>query len=122
MTRLLLDQGLSPATATLLNEGGLDTLHVSNVALDRAEDLDILEYCLVENRVCVTLDHDFHAHLALLRRHGPSVILLRVEGLKAPEQAALIRGVWEACAPELETGAAVSADRDSIRIRRLPLR
>lgn len=122
MTRILFDQGLSPAAAELLREAGWDALHVSDVAMDRAEDLDILEYCRAENRTCVTLDHDFHAHLALLRSSGPSVVLLRVEGMNASEQAALVRAVWGLCEKEIEAGAAVSAGRRSIRIRPLPLR
>jgi predicted nuclease of predicted toxin-antitoxin system len=112
MTRILLDQGLSPAAAALLREAGWDALHVSDVAMARADDLEILEYCQAEN----------NAHLALLRSNGPSVVLLRAEGMNAPEQAALVRAVWALCEAELETGAAVSAGRRSIRIRPLPLR
>lgn len=59
MTRVQLDQGLSPAAAALLREAVWDAQHVSDVALDRAADLDILEYCRAEDRRCVTLDHDF---------------------------------------------------------------
>lgn len=61
----------------------------------------------------MTLDHDFHAHLATTGHGKPSVVLLRVQGLDAIGQAELI--------PSVE-GAAVSADRDSIRVRRLPLK
>lgn len=73
-------------------------------------------------RVCITLDHDFHAHLALARQSGPSVLLLRVQGLDARSQADLIQTILEQCADLLREGAAISADRDTIRIRRLPLR
>jgi predicted nuclease of predicted toxin-antitoxin system len=30
----------------------------------QAEDAEILEFARSDSRVCVTLDHDFHAHLA----------------------------------------------------------
>lgn len=92
MRRVLLDQGLSPAAASRLRSDGWDALHVSEVGLDRSEDSDILEFALREGRACITLDHDFHAHLAMAGAQGPSVILLRVEGLKADRQADLIRG------------------------------
>jgi predicted nuclease of predicted toxin-antitoxin system len=73
--------------------------------MERAEDLLILERALVQSHICVTLDHDFHAHLAITGQGLPSVVLLRIEGLAAMGQADLIR-----------------TDGTSIRIRRLPLR
>lgn len=41
----------------------------------------------------MTLDHDFHAHLALAKSDAPSVILVRLEGLDSVQQADLIRRV-----------------------------
>jgi len=74
------------------------------------------------SRVCVTLDRDFHSHLALTGTGDPSVVLLRAEGLDASGQADLIRKVCTQCETALIEGAAVSADPTRIRIRRLPLR
>ena len=122
MERILLDQGLSPTAAALLRSDGWDALHVMDAGLDRAEDIQILEFARRDNRACVTLDHDFHAHLALAQMTGPSVILVRLEGLGASDQAALIRRVWETCADAIVGGAAVSVDAVSIRVRKLPLR
>ena len=122
MKRVLLDQGLSPTAANLLRSDGWDALHVMDAGLDGAEDLEILDFARRDSRVCVTLDHDFHAHLALARESGPSVILVRIEGLNASGQVDLIRTVWEVCAEAIAAGAAVSADRATVRVRRLPLR
>lgn len=88
----------------------------------QAEDAEILEFAGNDSRVCVTLDYDFHAHLASAGKGSPSVVLLRVEGLDAAGQADLIRSVYLQCQTALSEGAAVSADRERIRIRRLPLR
>ncbi|MBI2684898.1 MAG: DUF5615 family PIN-like protein [Acidobacteria bacterium] len=30
--------------------------------LDGASDFEILDFARIDGRVCVTLDHDFHAH------------------------------------------------------------
>lgn len=73
MRRVLLDQGLAPRAAALLRAEGWDALHVIEAGLDHAQDGEILAFALAENRVCVTLDHDFHVHLALAKAVAPSV-------------------------------------------------
>ena len=122
MKRVLLDQGLAPFAALLLRQEGWDAVHASEVGLARAEDVQILDVARHDGRICVTLDHDFHTHLAMTRAGQPSVVLLRVQGLDANGQAALIRAIWKVCEQELEEGVAVSADAVNIRIRRFPLK
>ncbi len=122
MTRVLLDQGLAPQAAAILRQYGIDAVHVSELQLDRAEDAVILDRARMDNRICVTLDHDFHTHLAVARLGLPSVVLLRVQGLGAQAQADLIRAICHQCVQHLAAGAAVSADQKNIRIRRLPLK
>jgi len=90
--------------------------------MDKADDAEILEFARSDGWTCITLDHDFHTHLALARSGAPSVVLLRVQGLNADAQAELIRSIWTVCEEEIKHGAAVSADRDSVRVRKLPLR
>ena len=122
MKRVVPDQGLSPRTAEILNSAGWDAIHVADAGLNRSEDVEILEFARREGRVCITLDHDFHAHLAMARESGPSVVLLRIEGLNAQGQAGVIQAVWERCSEPIAAGAAVSTDGSSIRVRKLPLR
>lgn len=122
MIALLLDQGLAPGAAAVLRERGFDAIHVIEIGLDRADDSDILAAARLQNRACVTLDRDFHTHLAVAGQGRPSVILLRIEGLVAAEQADLIASICIHCEAVLTEGAAVSADGRSLRVRRLPLR
>ena len=122
MTPLLLDQGVAPGTATILRSRGFDAVHVVEIGLERAEDLEILAVARAQNRACVTLDHDFHAHLAIAGHGHPSVILLRIKGLGATQQADLIESVCLQCKDALAAGAAISADSRTLRVRRLPLR
>jgi len=122
MKRILLDQGLAPHTAAILRRNGFNAVHVSELGMEQAEDIQIMEKARIDERVCVTLDHDFHAHLAMTGHGRPSVVLLRVQGLDAQGQADLIRLVYAQCEAALSEGAVVSADRESIRVRRLPLR
>lgn len=122
MKGILLDQGLAPHAAEILRQRGLDAVHVAEIGMDQAEDAGIMERARLDERACVTLDHDFHAHLAMTGHGRPSVVLLRVQGLDAQGQADLIRAVYIQCEDALAVGAAVSADRETVRVRRLPLR
>ena len=122
MIEILLDQGLAPRAAVLLTERGIHAVHVSEISLAEAQDAEILQVARESGRICVTLDHDFHAHLATAGHGSPSVILLRVEGLKAQEQADLIASICLQCEAALTQGAAVSVDASTVRIRRLPLK
>lgn len=87
-----------------------------------AEDEAILGRARQEGRIVVTLDADFHALLALADAPGPSVIRLRVQGLRGWSAAELIKKVLAACPEELVKGAAVTADLRRVRVRKLPLR
>lgn len=72
MKRLLLDQGVPRSTAKILNAQCWDVLHVGDVGMSKADDRAILGYAGREHRVCVTLDADFHAIIALA---GDSITL-----------------------------------------------
>jgi len=122
MKRILLDQGLAPRSAALLRAEGWEAVHVSEVGLDRADDPEILEFARHHGMTCVTLDHDFHRHLALSLAESPSVVFVRIEGLNALRQAELIKAVWDFCGETIAEGAAVSTDGVAVRVRRLPLK
>jgi predicted nuclease of predicted toxin-antitoxin system len=119
--RFLLDQGTPRSTVFLLREAGFDAVHVGEIGMAAAEDDLILRRAATENRVVVTLDADFHALLALSNVGKPSVIRIRVEGLKAPDLNLLLQRVIAHCHAELETGALVSVEETRIRLRRLPI-
>jgi len=119
--RLLLDQGLPRSTVLLLHENGIDALHVGEIGLASASDAKILEFGLQEHRVVVTLDADFHALLALSGAKEPSVIRIRIEGLRAEDHAHLVAQVLSACNADLVRGAMVTVTEQGIRVRQLPL-
>ena len=119
--RLMLDQGLPRSTAILLNARDINTVHVSEVGLASAADAEILEQARRDNRVIVTLDADFHKLLAVTRATTPSVIRVRIEGLKAEALADLLERVLKQSSIDLERGAAVTVQPQRLRIRRLPL-
>jgi len=119
--RFLLDAGLPRSAVEHLRRDGLDVVHVGDRGMANAADADVLALAVNEGRVVVTLDADFHALLALSGEARPSVIRLRVEGLRGAALAALLRAVVGACADDLVAGAVVTADSTRVRLRRLPL-
>ena len=80
-----------------------------------------MEYARRENRVCVTLDADFHALLAISAESGPSIIRIRIEGLKAPPLAGLLVATWPKIAAALAGGAMVTITDRAVRVKKLPI-
>ena len=119
--KLLLDQGLPRTAAKLLSEAGVETVHVGDVGYASAGDADILEFGRNNGFTIVTLDADFHALLALSGAKAPSVIRIRMEGLRSEALTNLLRIILQLWGKELESGAVVTAQEERLRIRRLPL-
>ena len=92
--RLVLDQGLPRSAARILSAAGIDTVHVGDIGMAAAADTTILAYAEAEQRVVVTLDADFHALLALAGAPGPSVVRLRVEGMRGAESRSSCGRSW----------------------------
>ena len=69
----------------------------------------------------VALDADFHELIALTGAMHPSVIRIRIEGLRGDALAHLIQEVLQFCRDDLIRGALVSVQERGIRVRRLPL-
>lgn len=119
--KLLLDQGLPRSAAAALRELGHDVVHAGEVGLATASDA----VARAEARAVVTLDADFHALLAVGRAVAPSVIRLRIEGLRGPAAGTLIERVILTCADDLAAGSAVTVEEDAgahrVRVHRLPL-
>lgn len=119
--RLLLDQNCSAGAAAILRTSGIDALHAREVGLAVSEDVQILEWCRAENRAIITLDADFHALLAISGARGPSVVRIRIEGLRDADLATLVARIVSAYADDLARGTALTVRPSSIRVHALPL-
>ncbi len=117
----MLDQGLPHTAVGRLEAAGIDSVHVGEVGLSRADDSDILEYARREGLVVVTLDADFHALIALSGARDPSVIRIRIEGLKAEALARLLAQIVSGSRAEIEDGALLSVTPHRVGVRKLPL-
>lgn len=121
MIRILLDQGIPRSTARLLRAHGWDTLHVGDIGMSCATDVEIIGKGLADQRVIVTLDSDFHAYLAVTGAQFPSTIRVRIEGLRGDELASLLIDSWKNIEQQLIDGAMITITGNNIRIRRLPI-
>lgn len=118
--KLLLDQGLPRSAAVLLRNHGLDVDHVGERGLAAASDAVLVGLAAAEDRVIMTLDADFHAILALTHATKPSVVRIRIEGLRAEALTKLIQAIVAQVHDDLVVGAMVTVQDGRIRVRRLP--
>ena len=121
MIKILLDQGLPRTLATLLREIGWDVQHVSERGMSKAQDIAIIALAKKEQRMVVTLDADFHAHLAVSEAIGPSVLRIRMEGQKAENLAPLIINVLSIAKDEINQGAMITLAKGKVHIKLLPI-
>ena len=120
--KFLLDQGTPRSTASLLRQSGFDVVHTAEIGMAAASDEEILKRAAAEDRAIVTLDADFHALLAIAQLTKPSVIRIRIEGLRAKELSELLLKILRVCQTDLEVGAMISVQENRIRVRRLPIK
>ena len=119
--KLLLDQGLPRSTVVHLSKTGIEAVHVREIGFATASDAKILDFANQNGSIVATLDADFHALLVLSGAAGPSVIRVRIEGLRGEELASLLVTVLKVCKDDLNKGAMVSVTETGFRIRQLPL-
>lgn len=119
--RFLLDQGLPRSLKMLLIELGYDSEHVGLIGMESAPDEDIINYAILHNYICITLDADFHSIVALSEGKTPSVIRIRIEKLKAVDYLKLLQQILPDIEKDLKSGCLVSVQEDSVRIRELPI-
>ena len=89
--------------------------------MSRATDKAIMDYARKTQRVCVTLDADFHTLLAISNASAPSVIRIRQEGLKGEDVAQLLTSIWTKIENQLQQGAMVTVTEQMLRLRQLPI-
>jgi predicted nuclease of predicted toxin-antitoxin system len=73
-----------------------------------SSDTDILECARAADQIVVTLDADFHAILVISGMSAPSVIRIRLEGLKGTAIARIIQEVLAEYAPDLAVGCMIT--------------
>jgi predicted nuclease of predicted toxin-antitoxin system len=120
--KFLIDNALSPALATLLQQAGHDAIHVRSIGLQHADDDAIFDRAAVERRVLVSADADFGTLLAMRSSRQPSVIQFRGEGSRKPDALArtLLANLPQ-LVDALENGSIVTFEPARVRVRLLPI-
>lgn len=120
--RFLVNNALSAMIVEALRHGGHDAIHVLDRGLQSAEDSEIFDLAVGEDRVIVSADTDFGALLAARRAQKPSVILFRGQLNRRPQQQSkLLLSNLDVLANALDEGCVAVFDENRIRLRSLPL-
>jgi predicted nuclease of predicted toxin-antitoxin system len=120
--KFLIDNNLSPLLADNLNASGHDAVHLRDLGMQAAADEVVLARAAAEGRVLISADTDFGGLLARSGATSPSVLLIRrLTGRRAAEQAAIIHANLDQVAGDLDSGAVVVLGEEWVRIRPLPM-
>ena len=88
--RILLDQNLSPSLRTSLQSLYPGSLHVQDIGLSVADDLEVWEYAIEHGFAIVSKDADF-LHFSALYGHPPKVIRLACGNCPTEEIETLLK-------------------------------
>ena len=119
--KLLLDQGLPRSTVKHLAAAGIVAEHVGDLGMASESDDAILAAARQRSAIVITLDADFHQILATSGATSPSVVRIRIEGLRGHNLADNLTRVIATAGSELAAGALVSVTRGRVRVRKLPI-
>ena len=119
--KFLADMGISLRTVKWLRQLGHDVVHLRDRGLQKLPDDEILALALVEQRIILTIDLDFAQLLARGKQALPSVILFRLGNENYDEINQRLIEIFNNCQQDLETGAIVSVNNETFRVKKLPI-
>ena len=119
--KVLVDMNLSPDWVGKLAAMGHEAVHWSSVGDPRAADVEIMSFAAESGWVVFTHDLDFGALLASTRAGRPSVLQVRTRDVSPAHLLDLVQRVLVQCESQLNSGALVTLDEASGRVRLLPL-
>jgi predicted nuclease of predicted toxin-antitoxin system len=120
--KFLIDNALSPLVAQGLRSAGHNAIHVRDRELAEADDGQVFELALAEDRILVSADTDFGTLLALRNARKPSVVLFRGVVNRRPErQLSSLISLLDRIQDSLQDGCIEVIDENRVRVRALPI-
>jgi len=120
--KILVDMNLSPDWVPVLKDAGLEAVHWSEVGDPSASDQIVMGHAAAHGYVVFTHDLDFGAILAATHAAAPSVLQIRTQDVDPASLAKTVISVLRQCQKYFESGALISLDESTHRIRVLPIR
>jgi predicted nuclease of predicted toxin-antitoxin system len=113
---------LSPALAAWIRGQGHDAVHVADLGLSSASDIEILTRAKQDGRTIVTADLDYPRLLALAQTIEPSLILFRDGNWSDADVVARMGELLRTLTPTDIACSIIVVERDRVRRRKLPIR
>ena len=112
---------LSPIWVGFLAAKGFDAVHWSQIGDPKATDLKIMQWARSNDHVVFTHDLGFSALLAAGGQDSPSVIQVRSQDVMPEAIGADVVNVLRQHADQLRSGAIITIDEMTSRLRILPI-
>lgn len=96
-------------------------MHLRDQRLQRLSDQQVIAKAVAEGRTILTHDLDFGRIVALSQNRVPSVITFRLNDMRASTVNRYLDIILTSLANEIETGALISVNEQSVRVRKLPI-
>lgn len=122
MMKIIVDMCLSPKWADELTAAGIDARHGSSLGAANAPDSSIFDFARRDGAVILTADLDFGTLPAQTRSGKPSVVQLRLPRIRFATAWPRTLQALQQFRGEIASGALVTIDATTARVRILPLR
>jgi predicted nuclease of predicted toxin-antitoxin system len=119
--KILIDMNLSPEWVSTFIAAGIEAIHWSTIGDQAAPDRIIMEYAKSNSYVVFTHDLDFGTLLAITKSALPSVIQLRTQDLMPVTIGDLVVSAIFQFQEQIDSGALITLDPYSARVRILPI-
>ena len=119
--KFLIDNALSPLVAQGLQQVGYDAVHVRELQMQDADDIELFALAASSGRIIVSADTDFGTLLAFRETTKPSFILFRQTDKRPKSQLNFLYNNLPKLKKDLIDGAVIVVEDERLRIRALPI-